>query len=336
MKGGNNKFLLYMAVIILFVFACSHPEEDAIIAAMKYNKCQEEFLDKLQKDKNLFVNDFDARKYKNRESAEKELQDILFENIPKYEQQILSVQKIREEYGKRYMRNTRKKFQYNNSYLMALDNVDFNPQEAIEDLLESESVVVCLRQLPPSRPKIKQICSDLQQHELVERGENCYFDKNWRLIIKEDCVEKLEITDSTRSGDRWKYSVKMCIKEGGHYFNAKAEIIYAMNESKVNWELTDVISQELSIMKTQMYRSSIPVPKVDVVNDYWGNPKYSDVTLTSTCDSPLLVGGQKWVDENIGWKTFVLSLRALGTTTIRCGYRPNGQQVIKIDFVEKL
>lgn len=336
MNVSVYRLFVPLVVMAFSVAACSSPEEDARLAAAKYNKCQSLFWEELQKDKELFINEFDTRNYKYRESAENDLNVILHENIQKYERDVKAAQKMYDEFQKRYSKSTRKKFLFNNEFLMSLDDVDFSLERAISKVMCSESVVACMQQLLPLRPKVNQICRDLERHELVEaRGEH-YFDDSWKLIIKEYAVEKLEIMDSIKTNKQWKYGVRIRVKDGGHYFNALAEIIYTLNDELKNWELTDVISRELSIVKTQLYSSSILEPNIDVVYDYWGNPKCTNITITSTCDSPLLVGCKRWLGDNIGWSPFVVSVGALESRTIQCGYRENGQQVFRIDFVEKI
>lgn len=335
MKVLDYRLLLPLVFVALFVNACSHPDDDARAAAAKFNKCQSQFVEKLQKDKSQFVNEFDACNYNYRESAENELIDILHEDVQKYERDVKAAQKIHDEFQKKYKKSTRKKFQFNNVFLMSLDDVDFSSERAIANVMCSESVVACMQQLLPLRPKIRQICRDLERHELVERGDDHYFNDSWKLVIGEDCVEKLEITDSVKTNKQWKYGIRMRVKDGGHYFNAIAEIVYTLNDDEKDWELTDVISQELIIAKTQLYRSSIPTPKVEVVYDYVGTPEYTNVTITSTCDSPLLVGGRRWLGDDRGWETFVIYLDALDLKTIQCGYKEDEQQVFKIDFVER-
>ena len=335
MKVLVYRLLLPLIGIALLLTACSHPNADARAAAAKFNKCQSQFWEKLQVDRARFVNEFDIRNYNYRESAENELTSILRENVPKYDRDVKAAQKTYNEFQKSYRKSTRKKFQFNNEFLMSLDDVDFSSERAIAKVMSSDPVVACLQQLLPLRPKVSQICRDLERHALVERGEDHYFDDSWKLVIGENAVEKLEIIDSVKTNKQWKYGVKMRVKDGGHYFNALAEIVYTMNDDVKNWELTDVISQKLSIAKTQLYRSSIPAPKVEIVYDNWGNPEYTNVTITSTCDSPLLVGCKLWMDDNTGWKPFVVKVGALDSKTIQCGYRKDGQNVFKIDFVEK-
>ena len=335
MKTMVHKSLLFGATIVILLSACTHPEDDARLAAGRFNKCNEQFIENLLNDKDKFVSNFDILDYNYRESAERELRDILHMNIKKHEKDINIAQKYHDELQKRYRKNSRKKFQFNNAFLMALDDVDFDTESAIENVLYCDEVIVCLQQLQPLRPKIKQMCHDMEHHELVEREDNRYFDEKWKLVIGDGCVLKLEIIDSIKNNDQWKYKVKMKIKDGGHSFNALADIVYTLNDDIKNWQLTDVISLDLSIVKTKMYRNSIPIPEEKVISDYYGRYRYTDVTFTSKCDSPLLIGGRRWIDEDSGWETFVLDIGALSKKTIRCGYNNTGQPIYKIDFVEK-
>ncbi|MBQ9473030.1 MAG: hypothetical protein IJU81_01310 [Bacteroidales bacterium] len=335
MKTGDNGLCLCLFAFVLSISACTHPEQDGCMVALKYNKCQDDFVAKLRNDRDAFVNGFDYRQYDNREAAENELREILSENISLYEHQIMSANKVYDEYRRRYTKNARKKFQFNNSYLLAINDVDFNPERVICQIMESDKVLACMRHLMPLRPKIAQMCRDLKGRELVERGDSRYFNDDWKLVIGEECVDKLIVTDSSKNNDKWKYYVKMRVRDGGHYFNAVAEIVYTASGLDKEWTLTDVISQNLSIYKTHIYRSSIPPPKIEVVKDYWGDPINKDVTISSTCDSPLIVGGEMWVDDDIGWKKFVLTLSSLGSFTIHCGYRVDPLPVIRLDFVEK-
>lgn len=303
---------------------------DGKMLAETYNNCQKSFVESLQLEADQFVKGFDYRKYKNttREDVTCELIELFRKRKSSYEQCCNTVQNQFEEQESNYSNRPISRKVFCNSFEKARMNITFDANNAIEKTIKDESIQSCLSCLLPKEPEEEQVRRDLIGHKLKGLSDNPFFNDSWRLLIENNTVKKVNIITSSYKDDRWIYWLNMTVKEGGHLLSVRAEIIYELDYSKQNWKLVDVITQYVTIVQTTTYSNAISI-------SYSFEGYYYSVEITNKNESPLLLGVDVWMNEEIGWSSQKITLDVDKKRTIRCGIREDEETPLKIIFVEK-
>lgn len=329
---------IFVSVMVIFAglfgyFLISNILEaraDGKMLTETYNNCQNSFIEALQLEKEQFVHSFDSKKYynKTREDVTRELMDMLNNRKRQYEQCCNAVQKLYNKKEAIYKNRPISKIIFCNSFNEAKAKAGFNADESIKNTIDDESIQSCLSCLLPKEPEEEQVRRDLIGHKLKGLSDNPFFNDSWRLLIENNTVKKVNIITSSYKDDRWIYWLNMTVKEGGHLLSVRAEIIYELDYSKQNWKLVDVITQYVTIVQTTTYSNAISI-------SYSFEGYYYSVEITNKNESPLLLGVDVWMNEEIGWSSQKITLDVDKKRTIRCGIREDGETPLKIIFVEK-
>ena len=118
--------------------------------------------------------------------------------------------------------------------------------------------------------------------------------------------------------------INVIVKEGGHNLFVVVQAIYELSHSKESWTLIDVITDDVSIVKTSTYKKAIDV-----------SYELNNISITNKNESPLLIGIDVWINEYEGWISRKLVLDTEKKTNICCGLREDGSTPYRIIFVEK-
>ena len=332
------KWFLGTAVIVIIgvlgYFTCSscrQAQSDGNIEAEKCNKCRSQFIDDLQTEVNRFVVSFDVERYKDRIGVKNELEKIQKNRKNKYDIEYKKAQYNKKEMRHKYVYRPLCRMIFDKSFDEVYENRDV--EHEMQKIIYDERVQSCIYKSFPEKPNEQQICNDLVGHKLKGVAGDSFFDDSWRLVIKRGCVEKVNTITWEDSNEKKKAMVQMIIIEGGHSLSVRADLIYALDRSRRNWELQDVITHNVSMNKTTTYE--------DAVDISWGFGRDGDVNveMMNRNESPLLVGVYVWTNE--GWESKKISLSSDKKETIRCGIlddieAPILEDFFKIDFVEKL
>ena len=300
------------------------------ISAEKYNKCQQRFIYDLQIEVNQFIAEFNngiPEKYETREEAEQELNAKIHIRKIIYDKEYAKAERYKKEqcekYGNSYL--TQKKFA--ESFANVL-NESFDIEKTIEEVYNSEEIKSCLYKLLPKKPNEAQVCQDLVGHKLKGAADNPFFNASWHFTINSnDCVEEVKVISSSCKNDKWNYLLDIIVKEGGHRLLVRAEIIYELNYLREKWQLVDIISQDVAIVKTETYRNAVSVQYIET--DY-----YTSVEIMNKNESPLLVGIEVWKEEEREWLSQKITLGTDEKRTIRCSGKDRSC-FFRIVFVEK-
>lgn len=333
-KQNPLKWLIWVGVIIaviigagvfsLYIAKNNQAKAEGLDVANIFNECQNKFINKTRNDRDHFVNSFDCKIYKTRENAINSLEKILYYDKECYEHELKKAKSAYNKISAYYENNYRRKQLFDNSFHASLEN-QINPDEVIEIAISDESFQSCLTCLLPMKPDVEQVRRDLKGHTLKGASENPFFSDSWRLVINESNLERVDINSQSYKDDKWTLLLLMTVREGGHNLSVRAQAIYELGQSKESWKLVDVITDEVSIVRTSTYLNA-----VDVSYEWYG-----DIVITNKNESPLLIGIEVWIDEVEGWLLQKLRLEVDKKTTISCGTREDGRIPYRILFVEK-
>ena len=333
-KRSPLKWLIWVGVIIaviigagvlsLYISRNNQAKAAGEDVAKIFNDCQNNFIDKIRNDRDCFVDNFDCKKYKTRENAIYSLKTILNYDKDSYEQELKKAQSAYDKISAYYENNYRRRQVFDNSFHASLGK-QINPDEVIENAIGDESFQSCLTCLLPMKPDVEQVRRDLKGHKLKGASENPFFSDSWRLVIDESNLEKVGINSQSYKDDKWTLWLLLTVREGEHGLSVRVQAIYELDQSKESWKLVDVITDEVSIVRTSTYRNAIDI----------SYERYGDIEITNKNESPLLIGIDIWVDEDEGWQPRMIRLEVDKKTTISCGIRGDGRNPYRILFVEK-
>lgn len=333
-KRSPLKWLIWVGVIIaiiicagvlsLYISKNNQAKAEGENVAKIFNDCQNKFINKIRNDRDCFVDGFDCKKYNTRENAINSLETILYCDKDGYEQKLKIAQSAYDKISAKYENNYRRRQLFDNSFHASLEK-QINPDEVIENVLRDESFQSCLACLLPMRPNEEQVRQDLKGHRLKGASDNPFFGDSWKFVINESSLEKVDIVSSLHKDDKWTIWLLLTVREGGHGLSVRVQAIYELGQSKESWKLVDVITDEVSIVRTSTYRNAIDI----------SYERYGDIIITNKNESPLLIGIDVWMDEEDGWQPQKKRLEVDKKTAISCGTREDGRNPYRILFVEK-
>ena len=316
--------IICAGVLSLYISKNNQAKAEGENVAKIFNDCQNNFIDKIRNDRDCFVDSFDCKKYKTRENAIYSLKTILNYDKASYEQELKKAQSACDKISANYEKKYGRKQVFDNSFHASIEK-QINPDEVIENALRDESFQSCLTCLLPMRPDTEQVRRDLKGHKLKGASENPFFSDSWRLVIDESNLKKVSINSQSYKDDKWTLWLGLTVREGGHNLSVMVQAIYELGQSKENWKLVDVITDEVSIVRTSTYRNAVDV----------SYERYGDIIITNKNESPLLIGIDVWMDEEEGWLPQKIRLEVDKITAISCGTREDGRNPYRILFVEK-
>ena len=308
--------------------------EDGKLAALQYNECRKNIVENLQRDVDSILSLYSCANVTSnryREDLEDELSIVQGKRKRIYETEIKEAERSKES-----LKNTYKKRSltyFDESFNNTIADESFDVEEKIQKICSSEKVKSYLNNLCPRKPDSKQIAQDLVGHKLKGITGDDFFDDSWNLVIKVDDIENVDISSSSYKDVKWTFSVFMKVRERGHHLSVRADIIYELGYSKEKWNIIDVITQYVSIVKTTTYSNAI---SLDYSNEYyWDYMMYKDVSIASKSESRLLVGIYVWSADESKWKPRKIVLTPDKKVRICCSVRNDGRDPILIDFVER-
>ena len=319
-KGKQMKKASFFVAltITLFLFSCSSPESDGTSMANKLNKCNESYLEEMQKTESNFIAGFNAAGFQTRKEAKQAYLDVAEDVYSNYRDALAKVYEQEAEMSKQYARDYKKKTKYDNALSSHIDQNMESKVIALSMATEiPESVMAKVRTVIPSKPDYLQIQEDLVGHSLSEGVENGYYLSSWRWVIKSNEISDFSIESvlSNTSQDYLLVANMRLTSEVGKAFDAKVRIRYILPQND-DWTIEFVQSMGMHIVKTHMYDDCVKVEK----DGWW-------YYIKNHCELALEVGGKEL--HYSGWEKYSHVVEPHGS------YCMDNPDEIIIDYVER-
>lgn len=314
-----KKAVFFIIVTASFcLFSCSSPENDGKSMANKLNKCNESYLEEMQKMESNFIAGFNWAGFQTRKEAKQAYLDVAEEVYTKYRDALAEVYEQEAEMSKQYASDYKKKSKYDNALS---SNIDQDLESKVVALTMAteipESVMAKVRTVIPPKPDYLQIQEDLVGHSLSEGVEDGYYLSSWRWVIKNDEISDFNI-ESVLSDTPQDYLLVANMRltsEVGKAFDAKVKIRYILPQND-DWTIEFVQSLGMHIVKTHMYDDCVKVEK----DGWW-------YYIKNHCELALEVGGKEL--HYSGWEKYSHVVEPHGSY---CMHNPDE---IIIDYVER-
>ena len=297
-----KKAVLFSIIMAsLCFFSCSSPENDGKSMANKLNKCNESYLEEMQKMESNFIASFNGVGYQSRTEAKQAYLDVAEEVYSKYRDALAKVYEQEAEMSNQYASDYKKKSKYDNALSSNIDKDVESKVDALTIATEiPESVMAVVRTIIPPKPDYFQIQEDLVGHSLSEGVDDGYYSSDWKWIIREGEISGFTIENIlTDNPQEYLIIAKMRLtSEEGKAFDVKVKIRYVLPQND-DWTIDFIQSLGMYIVKTGVYETCITKEK----------GAYGYFYVVNNCDRHLEVGGKEF---NVygGWsekRSFVVS-----------------------------
>lgn len=300
---------LFTLATALSLLSCSSPETDGTRMANKLNKCNNAYLEEIQKAENDFITGFNDVGFQTRSEAKQAYFDVVKESYSKYQSALAKVYEQESEIANKYSKDYKKKAKFEKAFSSGIDQGLGNRIAVLSRATEiPEAVMAQLRTIIPSKPDYFQIQKDLVGRSLSEGVDEGYYPSNWKWTIKSDEISGFRIENVlSDTPNDYQFIASMRLTSSvGKAFDVKAKIRYILPQND-DWTIEFVQSLGMHIVKTGIYDDSI---KSYVGNGSWDRP----FCLENNCEIALEVGGK--ILAHGEWKKFSKVVNAHSYTTV--------------------
>lgn len=294
--------------------------------ANKLNKCNESYLEEMQKMESNFITGFNGAGFQSRTEAKQAYLDVAEEVHSKYRDALAKVYEQEAETSKQYASDYKKKSKYDNALS---SNIDQDLESKVVALTMAteipKSVMAIVRTVIPSKPDYLQIQEDLVGHSLSEGVENGYYSSGWKWIIEDGEISDFEII-SVLSDTPNEYVIIATMKLTsmvGKAFNTKVKIRYILPACD-DWRIEYITSLGMSVVKTGLYNDLINVERDNCNDGFFVYTRRYCYFIENKGDIPLEIGYEKYDGT---WSKESTVIKAYDTYQIEC-------DDFRIDYVE--
>lgn len=307
----------FTVVASLCFFSCSSPENDGKSIANKLNKCNESYLEEMQKMESNFIAGFNGAGFPTRKAAKQAYLDVAEEVYSKYRDALAKVYDQEAEMSKQYASDYKKKSKYDNALSSNIDRGLESKVVALTMATEiPESVMAKIRTIIPPKPDYLQIQEELVGHSLTEGVEDGYYSSGWRWNIEDGEISDFVII-SVLSDTPNEYVIIATMKLTsmvGKAFNTKVKIRYILPACD-DWNIEYITSLGMNVVKTGIYDNLIELEQGNCNDGFFVYTRRYCYFIENKGDIPLEIGYKKY---NGTWSKESTVIKAYDTYQIEC------------------
>ena len=273
------KKLSYLIIVLLIVSSCSSPEDEGKKLALRMNECAESFIKEKQKAETDFVSHFNASDYSTRAEALEAYDQAMIKVLDEYNARHDDVAVERSEIAGEYANDYKKMAAFETAYDNNIDSeLNDRLSDAIAETDYPAAVLAKVKTIISVKPDAAQIQKDLVGQELPEgyEGDESWFAKDWRWLIKEGQIKNFNIEEVVKD-DSKKYCVLATMRLEGdiNAFDARVKISYWLPDAE-DWKIEYVNSLGMDIVKTHEYDDCV---SYEIKDDGWFVTNKTKITL---------------------------------------------------------